>query len=249
MSETVDFAAIAAAIRQHLEADRILGVREVPIAPGPAGPINFAAPAAAQASAGDNGARLAELGEQVRGCKKCALHEGRTNTVFGVGNPHARLVFVGEAPGYHEDQKGEPFVGKAGALLTDIIKAMQFRREDVYICNVLKCRPPENRNPAPEEVVACSPYLFGQLQAIQPEIIVALGLPAVHTLLKTTASLGSLRGRFHDFHLAPDGPPIKLMPTYHPAYLLRSPREKGKTWDDMKMVMTELGIEVPERYR
>ena len=245
MSETVDFAAIAAAIRQQLEADRILGVREVPIVPVSRGPIEVRAPA----SASDGGARLAELGEQVRTCQKCGLHRTRTNTVFGVGNPNARLVFVGEAPGYHEDQKGEPFVGKAGALLTDIIKAMQLRREDVYICNVLKCRPPENRDPAPEEAMACSSYLFGQLQAIQPEIIVTLGLPAVRALLETTSSLGRLRGRFHDFRLDPDGPPIKVMPTYHPAYLLRSPREKGKTWEDMKMVMTELGIEIPERYR
>ena len=185
----------------------------------------------------------------VKGCRECILHESRTQTVFGQGSPDARLVFVGEGPGFNEDQQGLAFVGRAGSLLTDIITAMQLTRDEVFICNVVKCRPPQNRTPAVEEVVACSPYLFEQLRIIQPTVVVALGAPAAKTLLNTTEAIGKLRGRFHDFSI--DGAPagVKLMATYHPAYLLRNPSDKRKVWDDMKLVMTELGLPIPDKYR
>ena len=187
---------------------------------------------------------------QVRGCRKCGLCETRTQTVFGQGNPEARIVFVGEAPGFDEDQSGFAFVGRAGQLLTDMIeKGMGLKRDDVFICNVLKCRPPENRAPALDEIAACSPYLFDQLRIIRPEVIVALGAPAAQTLLQTAESIGRLRGRFHDFYVsgAPLGtdPPIPLMPTYHPSYLLRTPSDKIKTWEDLKKVLERLGLPIP----
>lgn len=187
---------------------------------------------------------------EVRGCTKCGLARTRTKTVFGQGNPNARIVFVGEAPGFEEDRTGQAFVGRAGQLLTDMIeKGMRIKRDDVYICNVIKCRPPENRTPAADEIAACSPYLFEQLRVIRPEVIIALGAPAAQTLLNTRDAIGRLRGRFHDFRLPDDvltgAPPIPLMPTYHPAYLLRSPGEKGKSWDDLKKVMAKLGLPVP----
>ncbi|MCK6483319.1 MAG: uracil-DNA glycosylase [Phycisphaerae bacterium] len=186
----------------------------------------------------------------VRGCTKCGLVHGRTHTVFGQGNPMARIVFVGEGPGFEEDRSGLAFVGRAGQLLTVMIeRGMGLNRRDVYICNVVKCRPPENRTPAPDEIIACSPYLMEQLRIIRPEVIVALGAPAAQTLLSTRAPIGQLRGRFHDFHPsgAPLGiePPIPLMPTYHPAYLLRNPADKSKAWADLKLVLTRLGLPIP----
>ena len=157
--------------------------------------------------------------------------------MFGVGNPRARLVFVGEAPGRDEDLRGEPFVGRAGQLLTEIItKGMKLRREDVYIANVIKCRPPENRNPEPDEVASCEPFLVRQLELIGPEVIVALGKFAVQSLLRTKAPITQLRGRWHDYH------GIKLMPTFHPAYLLRNPADKRLVWEDIQKVMKALGI-------
>lgn len=182
---------------------------------------------------------------RVRGCTACGLHETRTQTVFGQGNPDARLVFVGEAPGFEEDKKGLAFVGRAGELLTKMIGAMGLSRDDVFICNVLKCRPPQNRDPKAEEILACSGYLREQLSTIQPECIVALGSPAAKTLLNTAESIGKLRGRFHDYYVSGTtgvGASIPLMPTYHPAYLLRSPGEKGKTWADLQQVMAKLGL-------
>jgi DNA polymerase len=176
------------------------------------------------------------------------LHEGRNKTVFGVGDTNARLVFVGEGPGFEEDRQGVPFVGRAGQLLTKMIVAMGLSRDQVYICNVVKCRPPNNRDPAPDEIAACSPYLFEQLTTIDPEVIVALGAPASRTLLKTDEAIGRLRGRFHDFEVvAPSGEKsiIPLMPTYHPAFLLRSPNQKGKAWEDLQQVMARLGLPVP----
>jgi DNA polymerase len=194
-------------------------------------------------------AALARLdAEKVKGCTKCGLCETRTNTVFGQGHPAARLVFVGEAPGADEDQQGLAFVGKAGQLLTKIIDAMGLTRDEVFICNILKCRPPNNRDPAPDEISACWPNLDEQLRIIQPEVIVALGRPAAQTLLRTSESIGSLRGRWHDYYIsgsATMGEPTPLMPTYHPAYLLRSPGEKGKAWSDLKMVMAKLNFPVP----
>ncbi len=195
--------------------------------------------------------RLAKLDEQqVRGCTKCALSTTRTQTVFGQGNPDARLVFVGEAPGFEEDKKGLAFVGRAGQLLTDMIKAMGLTREEVFICNVLKCRPPGNRDPLADEIIACSPYLLEQLSVIEPEVIIALGAPASKTLLRTAQSIGRLRGRFHDYWISGAegvGPRVPLMPTYHPAYLLRNPADKRKTWEDLKMVMQLLGLKIPQR--
>lgn len=171
-------------------------------------------------------------------CTRCGLSGARTNLVFGVGNPGARVVFVGEAPGRDEDLQGEPFVGEAGQLLTKIIAAMQFKRSDVYICNILKCRPPGNRNPQPEEIGQCQPFLLRQLRALNPEAIVCLGTFAAQTLLKTKEPISRLRGRFHDYHGIP------LMPTFHPAFLLRNPAMKREVWEDMQKVMRLLNIEL-----
>jgi len=173
-----------------------------------------------------------ELGE----CTRCKLHKTRTNIVFGVGSPEARLMFVGEAPGEDEDLQGFPFVGKAGQLLTKMIEAMGLRRDDVYICNTVKCRPPNNRNPEPDELLACEPFLKGQLGAGKPEVIVTLGKFAAQALLREQTPITRLRGQWREY----EGIPV--MPTFHPAYLLRSPGEKGKVWEDLKQVMKKLGL-------
>lgn len=173
---------------------------------------------------------LEELRHGMLTCHKCPLGKTRTNLVFGVGNPMANLMFVGEAPGRDEDLQGEPFVGRAGQLLTKIIEAIGMKREDVYIANVLKCRPPGNRNPLPEEIVLCMPCLIKQIEIIKPKVMCALGTFAAQTLLKTKAPVGTLRGKFHDYNGIP------LMVTFHPAYLLRNPNEKAKVWEDMKKV-------------
>jgi len=174
---------------------------------------------------------LEAIDVEVRACRKCRLCEARTKTVFGVGDPCARLCFVGEGPGADEDRQGEPFVGRAGQLLNKIIAAMGLKRSEVYIANTVKCRPPENRTPLPEEMQSCSPYLVRQLEAITPQVIVALGRPAVQDLLGTTQSMSDVRGRFHRYRGIP------VVPTYHPAYLLRNPSAKKQTWDDMRLVM------------
>ena len=188
---------------------------------------------------------------EVSGCQKCGLAKTRTKTVFGVGDVAARILFVGEAPGHDEDVSGIPFVGRAGQLLTDMIeKGMGLRRDDVYICNVLKCRPPGNRNPAMDEVAACKGYLMRQIELIRPQVIIALGASAAQTLLASPDSIGRLRSRWHDFYpsgSATIGEPIPLMATYHPSYLLRDPGEKKKAWADLKMVMARLGIPIPEK--
>jgi DNA polymerase len=164
-------------------------------------------------------------------CTRCKLHSlGRSQVVFGVGNPEAQLMFVGEAPGADEDQQGVPFVGRAGQLLTKIIEAIGLQREDVYIANVIKCRPPQNRNPEPDEVETCEPFLFQQIDAIKPKVIVALGKFGAQTLLRTLDPISRLRGRVYDFRGA------KLIPTFHPAYLLRNPSAKREVWEDMKLV-------------
>jgi uracil-DNA glycosylase family 4 len=173
----------------------------------------------------------AELGD----CQRCKLASGRTHIVFGVGNPQAKLMFVGEGPGRDEDLQGEPFVGRAGQLLTEIItKGMKMRREDVYIANVIKCRPPENRNPEPDEIAACQPFLVRQIEIIQPKVLVALGTFAAQTLLGLRVPISRLRGHWYDYH------GIKFMPTLHPAYLLRNPADKKLVWEDIKMVLREL---------
>jgi uracil-DNA glycosylase family 4 len=175
---------------------------------------------------------LTALRAEIGDCTRCVLHTlGRRQVVFGAGNPDADLMFVGEAPGADEDVQGEPFVGRAGQLLTKIIEAINLRREDVYIANVIKCRPPGNRNPDPIEVETCSPFLLRQIQTVRPRVIVALGTFAAQMLLGTDTPISRLRGRAHDFR---DG--IKLMPTFHPAYLLRSPDKRREVWEDMKIV-------------
>jgi len=181
---------------------------------------------------------MVALAEEVAVCTRCPLHKTRTQTVFGAENFRADLVFVGEAPGEEEDRQGLPFVGRAGKLLTDIIeKGMKIKRSDVFICNVLKCRPPNNRDPRPDEIEMCEPYLVRQLEIIKPKVICALGAHAARTLLKTKESTGRLRGKWHTYH----GIPLRV--TYHPAYLLRSPGEKRKTWDDIQHVMRLLSGE------
>ena len=182
---------------------------------------------------------LTALNTDAQSCTKCKLHEVRNTVVFGVGNPNADLMFVGEAPGADEDRQGEPFVGRAGKLLTDIITAMKYTRDDVYIANVLKCRPPNNRNPAPDEVETCSPYLLRQIELIQPKVIVALGSFAAQMLLETKTGITALRGSFHQYAPAQqqDNAPV-IMPTFHPAYLLRNPNAKRDVWEDMQQVMT-----------
>jgi uracil-DNA glycosylase len=187
------------------------------------------------------GFSLASVEKDVSQCVLCALEKTRTNTVFGEGCDNARLMFVGEAPGRDEDAQARPFVGRAGKLLTDIIEAMGIRREDVYIANILKCRPPENRNPLPEEISKCSPYLLNQIRCIRPEVICSLGKFASQTLLNTETPISELRGKFYDYH------GIKLMPTYHPAYLLRNPAAKKEVWKDMKAIAKELNIEIPSK--
>jgi DNA polymerase len=173
----------------------------------------------------------AEIGD----CTRCQLHGlGRKQIVFGVGNPNADLMFVGEAPGADEDEQGVPFIGRAGQLLTKIIEAIELTREDVYIANVIKCRPPANRNPEPDEVATCEPFLFQQIDSIRPKVIVALGTFAAHTLLRTDAPISKLRGQLHDYR------GTKLIPTFHPAYLLRSPDRKRDVWEDMKLVRSLL---------
>ena len=181
---------------------------------------------------------LEELRDNIGDCRRCKLHSGRTHVVFGVGNPNAKLMFVGEGPGRDEDLKGEPFVGRAGQLLTDIItKGMALAREDVYIANVVKCRPPQNRNPEADEVASCEPFLKKQIELIRPEIIVALGKFAVQTLLQSKVPITRLRGNWHTYM------GIKLMPTFHPAYLLRNPADKKLVWEDIKKVMKEMQSE------
>ena len=197
-----------------------------------------AAPDASPPPAERAGTAAAETLEAVRAnlgeCTRCKLHGGRTNLVFGVGSPTADLVFVGEAPGRDEDRQGIPFVGRAGQLLTRIIAAIGLSRDEVYIANVIKCRPPNNRNPEPDEVATCEPFLFRQLDVIQPRVVVALGGFAIRTLLDTDAPVSRLRGRVFDYRGA------KLIPTFHPAFLLRSPERKRDVWEDMKRVRTLL---------
>jgi len=184
---------------------------------------------------------LEALREVLGDCRRCKLCKGRTNIVFGVGNPRARLMVIGEGPGEEEDLQGKPFVGKAGGLLNDIIGAMGLRREDVYIANVVKCRPPNNRNPEPDEIVACEPFLRRQIELVGPEAIVSLGNFATQALLGDRTPISRRRGRWHEVA------GVALMPTFHPAYLLRNPADKRLVWEDIKLVMARLGLPVPKR--
>jgi uracil-DNA glycosylase family 4 len=189
--------------------------------------------------------------EDLGDCTRCALHkQGRKQIVFGVGNPNAELLFVGEGPGADEDEQGEPFVGRSGQLLTNMIKAMGLSREQVYIANIVKCRPPANRAPEREESETCSPFLMRQIAAIKPKVVVALGATAAKNLLAMSAPMTELRGRFYDFKPTgardPSWAGCKLAVTYHPAFLLRDPRQKGEAWKDLQMVMRELGLKAPK---
>ena len=186
--------------------------------------------------AGDAVAALRAIREDIGDCTRCGLSRGRKNIVFGVGNPKADIMFIGEGPGADEDEQGEPFVGRAGQLLNNMIAAMGLHREDVYIANVVKCRPPQNRAPERDEIETCSPFLMRQVDVIRPKIIVALGATAAKTLLGISDSMASLRGRLYDFR------GTKLAVTYHPAFLLRDPRQKKEAWKDLQMVMNFLGM-------
>ena len=183
---------------------------------------------------------LEEIREDIGDCTRCKLHRlGRRQVVFGVGNPNADLMFVGEGPGADEDVQGIPFVGRAGQLLTRMIEAMGFRRDEVYIANVVKCRPPENRNPEPDEIASCEPFLFRQIESVKPQVIVALGSFAAKTLLRTQDPISRLRGRVYDYHGA------KLIPTFHPSFLLRTPGQKKYAWDDLKLALATMGRQPP----
>ncbi len=254
-----ELAAVAGEAVRHLEWLRDAGVAEVPVpgrpppsptatrTPTTAGaPPSSTAPSPASVGApsryalADKGCGSPELlavRERLGECTRCNLAGGRKKMVFGVGNPRAELMFVGEGPGGDEDLQGEPFVGRAGQLLTRMIEAMGFARSEVYIANVVKCRPPENRDPQPDEIEACEPFLKAQIDAIRPRVIVALGRFAVQTLLRDGSPIGRQRGRWREYQ------GVRCMPTFHPAYLLRSPDEKGKAWEDLKLVMREFGKE------
>lgn len=239
-------AELAAEAARHLAWLRDAGVQEIPHPPPRAATstkLPQAAPKLPQSLAekGCGSESLVAVREDLGVCTRCKLHGGRTNLVFGTGSPTAEVMFVGEGPGAEEDLQGEPFVGRAGQLLTKMIAAMGFRREDVYIANVVKCRPPGNRNPEPDEIQACEGFLRRQIAAIRPKVIVALGKFAAQTLLRDETPISRLRGRWAEY----EG--VRLMPTFHPAYLLRSPEEKKKAWEDLQLVMKELGRSVSRR--
>ncbi|MEW6671056.1 MAG: uracil-DNA glycosylase [Thermodesulfobacteriota bacterium] len=204
-------------------------------------PRSLAVVAAWGQPSGGRSESLADIRADLGDCRRCGLAAGRTHIVFGSGNPRARLVFVGEGPGYEEDQQGQPFVGAAGQLLTKIIQAMKLSRDEVYICNIVKCRPPGNRNPAPDEIAACSPFLERQIAAINPGFICALGTFAAQTLLATNAPISKLRGQFYSFR------GVRVLPTYHPAFLLRNPERKRDVWEDVQKLMREMGGEKGRR--
>lgn len=233
----------ARAVRQRLESLQRSGVTHVAKPCGtaePAAPVAVGGEETQAASVGDHREQLAQLRDQVARCTRCKeLAATRKQIVFGDGNPSPRLVFLGEAPGADEDRQGVPFVGRAGQLLTKILEACTLRREDVYILNILKCRPPGNRNPLPDEAANCREYLDAQLDILQPEFICCLGAVAAQNLLETTQSIGKMRGRFHLYK------GVRVLCTYHPAYLLRNPDAKRPTWEDMKLLMGEMGIALP----
>jgi DNA polymerase len=255
------FLDVIADVRTHVEYQRALGVKSIGIAPSklaavsappaampaarpmpapaPAAPPSASLPPVAAAVPVCPPGSLEDVRRDLGDCKRCKLQGGRKTIVFGEGNPGAAVVFVGEGPGAEEDEQGRPFVGAAGQLLTDIIeKGMRIRRADVYICNIVKCRPPGNRNPEPDEVEACIGFVKRQIAVIRPQVIVTLGNVPTQNLLGTKAGITKLRGIWHEYAGIP------VMPTFHPSYLLRSPGEKGKVWEDIKLVMRKLGMEI-----
>jgi len=245
MDPREELRSLVAGFRVHLEARQRSGLLGVPATIAVKQPPPLVPP---RASAGDEPAKkvgapgLQAVRDELGDCQRCRLKGGRKQIVFGVGNPEAELVFVGEAPGADEDRLGEPFVGAAGQLLDKMIEAMGFRRSDVYICNVIKCRPPENRNPEPDEVASCEPFLKKQLSVLRPRMIVTLGKFAAHCLLRVDTPITRLRGTWKSY----EG--IQLMPTYHPAFLLRDPSRKRECWADLQQVVAALrrmGVEPP----
>jgi len=242
-------------VRQHLEMEQFFTgfaiKRESRMPEKP--PQNDARPEPGRrdAAVAEKAKELEKIAEEVSRCCCCDLGTTRTNAVPGEGNPNARIMFVGEAPGADEDAQGRPFVGRAGQLLDRVIAACGLKRSDVFIGNILKCRPPENRDPRPEEIISCFPYLQRQIEIIEPQIIVALGGHAARTLLNTNKPIGELRGQFHEYYAGLGRPPIKTMVTYHTAYLLRnySPENRMRVWEDMKKVLAELGLPIPEHGR
>lgn len=255
MTHGITSSLVVASLREYLNSLRESGLEGIPA--GMAGEAaHVLAPLETeplvQTEAPSTGIMPPESLEKIRkdlgDCQRCNLAKKRKNLVFGIGNPHARLVLVGEGPGADEDQQGEPFVGEAGRMLNRIITAMGLKREEVYICNVVKCRPPGNRDPNPEEIAACSPFMLRQVRSIKPEVIVGLGKFAVQTLLNVKDPISRLRGKFRDFHGIP------LMPTFHPSYLLRRRAEGDmdsfwQVWDDMTQVLRLLNLPVPEKSR
>ncbi len=254
-------------IRDQLECEMLLGAQWLPFErvnfnAAPATPGNTTtgqptmaretkkqAPPKKQSATSTQPKKLDKIAKNIAACCECQLNKTRTNCVPGQGNPNARIVFVGEAPGQSEDEQGLPFVGRSGKLLTNIIEAMGLSRDDVFICNILKCRPPNNDNPTPEQIDACSHFLHDQLAVIKPEVIVALGAYAAKTLLKCKTPIGQLRGKFHEYRPTPSSDPIKLAATYHPSYLLRNYTQDARlnVWQDMQDVLKELGMPIPKK--
>jgi uracil-DNA glycosylase family 4 len=225
--------------RRRMDRSAPAGAQAPAASPAPASAAALESTASPEAAtppgaAGAASDALAAIRAEIGDCTRCKLHAGRTTLVFGVGNADADLMFVGEGPGADEDAQGVPFVGRAGQLLTQIIRAMGYERGDVYIANVVKCRPPGNRNPEPDEIAQCQPFLMRQIEAVSPRVVVALGKFAAQTLLNTTEPITRLRGRFHQLG------DVTVMPTFHPSYLLRNPSAKREVWEDMKQVMERL---------
>ena len=249
MKQKEEIGALAAAAAAYLRACREMGVDTWRRDPEDEDTVEALdrpgeRPSASGSASAPAALSLAQVRERLGDCQRCRLASTRTHLVFGTGNPEADLLFVGEGPGRDEDLQGEPFVGRAGQLLTRMIRAMGLTRKAVYIANIIKCRPPGNRNPKPDEIAACRPFLDMQIAAIRPKVICALGTFSAQTLLGTTTRISDLRGRFHDL----DG--VKVLPTFHPAYLLRNPGEKGRVWADLQKIMAELGLppaNAPER--
>ncbi len=226
-----ELAKLAAALRELLAYHQRQGLTQVAAAPEP----QRAVPAQAPTREAAPGLTLAQIREELGDCHRCKLWPSRTQIVFGVGNPRAELMLIGEAPGAEEDRQGEPFVGAAGQLLNRLLHKLGLQRSEIYIANILKCRPPRNRDPEPDEVASCLPFLVKQIEAISPLVIVTLGRIAVQSLLATKTPLGQLRGKWQKWR------DIPVMPTFHPSYLLRAPQERIKTWEDMQLVLAKWG--------
>ena len=237
-------AGVSKAVLQEIDANLSREVEKAKQAQATRGPRVTSSPSQETAeepivevSEGSKRPTMPSIREELGDCRRCGLCDGRKNIVFGVGSPSADLMFVGEAPGADEDRQGEPFVGKAGQLLTRMIQAMGLQREDVYIANVIKCRPPGNRDPEPDEVLACEPFLIQQIEAIEPKVLITLGRVSASALLRRRVAITRERGRWTEYH------GVRLMPTFHPAYLLRNPSAKREVWQDLQAVMAELGLE------